>query len=199
MMNKLYGVLLKCINYINFHHRRIYVIYTKKMFKSVGENSSFERFAQLSGCGNISLGSNVWIAEGCYLTAWTEYRGQYFMPEIIISDNVTIGPHAHITATNKIVIGNGVLTGKYITITDNSHGHFEMKSDLNDLPINRPLFSKGPVIIGNNVWIGDKAVILPDVRIGEGSIIGAGAVVTKDVPPYCVVGGNPAKIIRIIE
>lgn len=199
MMNKFYGVLLKCINYINFHHRRIYVIYTKNMFKSVGKNSSFERFAQLSGCGNISLGSNVWIAEGCYLTAWTEYRGQYFMPEIIISDNVTIGPHAHITATNKIVIGNGVLTGKYITITDNSHGYFETKSDLNDLPINRPLFSKGPVIIGNNVWIGDKAVILPDVKIGEGSIIGAGAVVTKDVPPYCVIGGNPAKIIRKIE
>ena len=61
----------------------------------------------------------------------------------------------------------------------------------------RPTTSKGRVVIGNNVWIGDKATILPGVTIGDGAIIAANAVVTKDVPQYSVVGGNPAKVIKI--
>ena len=52
------------------------------------------------------------------------------------------------------------------------------------------------IIIGNDVWIGTRSIILPGVKIGNGVIIGAGAVVTKDVPPYAIVGGNPAKIIK---
>ena len=56
--------------------------------------------------------------------------------------------------------------------------------------------SKGPVIIGNNVWIGDKATVLPNVTIGDGAVIAANAVVTKDVPPYSIVAGNPAKVIK---
>lgn len=63
-------------------------------------------------------------------------------------------------------------------------------------PTQRPVYSKGPVIIGNNVWIGDKATILPNVSIGNGAIIAANSVVTKDVPEYCIVAGNPAKIIK---
>lgn len=56
--------------------------------------------------------------------------------------------------------------------------------------------SKGPVIIGNDVWIGIGAMILSGVRIGDGAVISAGAVVTKDIPPYAIAGGNPAKVIR---
>jgi acetyltransferase-like isoleucine patch superfamily enzyme len=56
--------------------------------------------------------------------------------------------------------------------------------------------SKGPVIIGNDVWVGANAIILSGVKIGDGAIIGAGSVVTKDIPPYAIVGGNPSQIIR---
>ena len=56
--------------------------------------------------------------------------------------------------------------------------------------------SKGDVIIGKNVWIGDKVTILPNVKIGDGVVIGANSVVTKDIPPCSVVAGNPAKIIK---
>ena len=66
-------------------------------------------------------------------------------------------------------------------------------------PVSRPLVSKGKVVIGENVWIGDKATILPGVSIGDGSVIGANAVVTKDVPPYSVVVGNPARIINKVK
>lgn len=82
-----------------------------------------------------------------------------------------------------------------MTITDNSHGNTDI-DNLKLKPIDRKIFSKGPVIIGNNVWIGDKATILPNVTIGDGAVIAANAVVTKDVPAYCVAAGNPAKIIK---
>ena len=68
------------------------------------------------------------------------------------------------------------------------------------MPANmRPMYSKGPVVIEDNVWIGEMVCILPNVRIGKGSIIGANAVVTKDVPANALVGGNPARVIKIIE
>lgn len=60
----------------------------------------------------------------------------------------------------------------------------------------RDTYSKGPVVIGNDVWIGSRAIILSGVRIGDGAVIGAGAVVTKNVPPYAIVGGVPAKILK---
>lgn len=195
--NRILGAMLKFISlFTPPYFNKIYTIYTKNRFKSIGWATSFERFSLLQGENYITIGSNVWIGEGCYLTAWSSYRGQHFSPEIIISDRVTIGPHAHITAINRITIGKGVLTGKYITITDNSHGKSESIDDLMELPIERPLYSKGPVVIEDNVWIGDKVVVLPNVRIGKGSVIGANSVVTKDIPPYCVVAGNPAKIIK---
>ena len=94
-----------------------------------------------------------------------------------------------------MTIGDSLLTGKWVTITDNSHGETD-KATLEMRPQERPITSKGPVIIGNNVWIGDKATILPGVTVGDGAVIAANAVVTKDVPAYSVVGGNPARVIR---
>ena len=112
-----------------------------------------------------------------------------------IGDNCDIGEHNHITACNKISIGNGVLTGRYVYIGDNSHGSLDI-TESETPPALRRLVSKGEVIIEDNVWIGDKVAILSGVRIGKGSVIGANSVVTKDVPPYTIVAGCPAKIIR---
>lgn len=83
-------------------------------------------------------------------------------------------------------------------ITDNSHGKC-IKEELNIAPIQRKIYSKGPVKIGNNVWIGDNAIILPGVNIGDGAIIAANAVVTHSIPSGVIAGGNPAKIIRKIN
>lgn len=112
-----------------------------------------------------------------------------------IGEECHFGAFNHITCTNKIQIGNRLLTGKWVTITDNSHGTTDLDS-LHIDPIKRPIYSKGPVIIGDNVWIGDKATILPGVTIGDGAVIAANAIVTKDVPAYCVAAGNPARIIK---
>lgn len=90
------------------------------------------------------------------------------------------------------------MTGRWVTITDNSHGPTGTP-DASIIPSQRPLATKGPVIIEDNIWIGDKATILPGVRIGRGSIIGANAVIVKSVPPHSLVGGNPAIVRRIMQ
>ena len=120
---------------------------------------------------------------------------QKLNPCIEIGKNCYFGAHNHITCIHRVVIGDNVLTGKWITITDNSHGLTDNEA-LHTEPIKRPLCTKGSVKIGNNVWIGDKATILPGVTIENGAVIAANAVVTKDVPAYSVAGGNPAMIIR---
>lgn len=99
------------------------------------------------------------------------------------------------TAINKIIIGDNLLTGKWVTISDNNHGETEWNS-LHQEPLSRPVVSKGAIVIGSNVWIGEKATILSGVTIGDGAVVAANAVVAKDVPPYSVVGGIPAKIIK---
>ena len=145
---------------------------------------------------HIFIGKGTYIGEHTHLTAWeTTCAGGNFNPEIHIGENCCLGNWNHITATNSIRIGNNLLTGKWVTITDNSHGDTE-RDVLKIAPLMRVVTSKGPVIIGDNVWIGDKATILPGVTIGDGAVIAANAVVTKDVPAYSVVGGNPARIIK---
>ena len=145
---------------------------------------------------NISIGNNVKLQKGIWLTAWPQANSRNVL--IDIQDDVVIGAYNHITASNYIHIGKGFLSGKWVTITDNSHGTTTMDS-LYISPIKRVVCSKGAVIIGNNVWVGDKATILPGVTIGNGVIIAANAVVTKDVPEYSVVAGNPAKIIKVLK
>ena len=86
----------------------------------------------------------------------------------------------------------------HVIISDNSHGHIILE-EKDIRPVDRPLCSKGEVVIGDNVWIGDKVAILQGVHIGDGAIIAANAVVTKDVPANSVAAGVPAKIIKEIK
>jgi acetyltransferase-like isoleucine patch superfamily enzyme len=132
------------------------------------------------------------------LTAWDSYRSDSFSPEIFIGNNTSIGEDFHITAINKIQIGNHVLIGKKVTITDNAHGLVD-GSMLTIPPIERSLYSKGSVIIEDGVWIGDKVTILAGVTIGKNVIVGANSVVTKDIAKNCVVGGIPAKVLKIMQ
>lgn len=165
--------------------------YIRPEFKNVGIGSIFGSFNELVGAKYITIGNHTSFRDGLFLTAWDDIK----TPEITIGDNCSFGAYNHITSINKIIIGNDCLTGRWITISDNSHGSTDLK-ELKIAPTKRRLLSKGPVIIGKNVWIGDKATILGGVTIGDGAVIAANSVVTKDVPPYCVVAGVPAKIIK---
>ena len=171
----------------------VYSIMVESQLGYHGRRNYFSHVHSLKGGGNIHIGNNNSFGHGLFLTTW--HSSLCENPMIKIGDNCAIGAYNHITCINKIVIGDGFLSGKWVTITDNSHGDTDFSS-LKIGPTKRPLVSKGPVIIENNVWIGDKATILPGVTIGEGSVVAANAVVTKDVPPFSVVAGVPARIVN---
>lgn len=178
----------------------IYSGYIGSKFKQCGSNFSVKpKMLLLRGPEYISVGDGVRIGKNVQLTAWDHHcSGQKFSPSIEIGSNSYIGDFSHVTAINRIAIGNNVLMGKNILISDNAHGLSEL-SNIYTPPNFRQLTSKGPVVIEDNVWIGEKSSILPSVHIGFGAIIGAGSVVTKDLPAYAVAGGNPARVIKIMK
>jgi len=117
-------------------------------------------------------------------------RKASFGTSITIGDNSGIGRDSLIQ--NGVQIGDNVMMGPQCLIYTMNHCFSRV-----DIPmIQQGIGDIHPVVIGNDVWIGARVTILPGIHIGDGSIIGAGAVVTKDVPQYVIVGGNPAKIIR---
>ena len=111
--------------------------------------------------------------------------------DVIIGDHTRIGLHN--TVIGPVTIGHHVNLAQGITITALNH-NFEDKSQR----IDAQGVSINPVIIGDDIWIGANAVVLPGVSIGHHSVVAAGAVVTKDVPPHSLVAGVPAKIIKEI-
>ena len=172
-----------------------YTLWISGQFAHFGNNSGINKPMYLRGGKYISIGDNFHCDHRLRLDAIDAYKNQTFTPSIVIGNNVTIQKDCHIGAIDKIVIGNNVLMGSKIFISDHSHGDTSVSS-IALFPVDRLLVSKGPINIENNVWIGEGAVILSGVTIGENSIIGANAVVTKSVPRNCVVAGNPAKIIK---
>lgn len=164
-----------------------------------GERCRFGKLCEFRGARYVSIGADTSFGDYLSLNVWDTYTSekgiQKFNPELSIGERCSFGLYNHITCVNRISIGDGVLTGKWVTITDNSHGNTDPES-LKVRPSRREIVSKGPVTIGNNVWIGDKATILPGVTIGDGAVIAANCVVTKDIPAYSVAAGNPARIVR---
>lgn len=188
----------KIKKWISIQYSRIYSLWIAEQFPQIGKDVCFKNKITLEGMQYIHIQEKTIFGYGCILTAWNKYGNQKFSPNIKIGKDCHFGEYNHITAINSISIGDGVLTGRWVTITDNAHG----KSTYEDLCIKphlRDLYSKGPVIIEDNVWIGDKVSIMPNVKIGKASIIAANSVVTKDVPPFSVVAGTPATIIKTLS
>lgn len=107
------------------------------------------------------------------------------------NDHVCFGEGCRIYAGGGITIGSHVMISPYVTMITANHRYttqFSPESHSDEFK---------PIWIKDDVWIGERALILPGVTIGRGSIVGAGAVVTKDVPDHAVVGGNPAKVLKL--
>ena len=132
--------------------------------------------------GGITIGNNFSLGRNSIIECTGVIRE--LGEELIIGDNVGIAANAFIAMRGKVTIG------------DNIHAENHNFSDL-DKPIRKQGATRKGVTIGNDCWIGSKAVILDGVKIGNHAIIAAGAVVTKDVPNYAIVGGVPAKVIKL--
>ena len=178
-----------------------YTLWIRNFVGHLGEHSTICYPCSLGGGGekNIFIGDYTILLEGSLLGCHTTYQKQRFpSASISIGNYCNLGRDNHITACHRITIGDGLLTGQHVIITDNTHGGLSKEEEFIE-PAKRDLKSKGEVIIGNNVWLGDKVAVLPGVHIGNNVIVGANSVVTKDIPDNCIAVGAPARIIKTIE
>lgn len=170
----------------------------KNSFKSVGNNFSLLKDSTVKNPKYIEIGNNFIAGERFRIEAWDKYGEHNFTPSIKIGNNVVFNTDVHIGCINSIQIGDNCMFASRIYITDHHHGEPTVQM-LKLAPKDRPLISKGPVVIKKNVWVGEGVAIMPNLTIGENSIIATNAVVTKDVPPNCVVAGIPAAVIKYIN
>ena len=148
---------------------------------------------RIRGRKGIDLGVGLTTGVGCRVECFSKTQGI----AIRFGGNLQINDYVHIAAIEKVSIGNDVLIASRVFISDHNHGDYfaELGSDPVEPPVKRPL-SSAPVIIGDNVWLGEGVCVLPGVEIGSGSIIGANAVVTKNIPANVIAVGIPAKPIK---
>jgi lipopolysaccharide O-acetyltransferase len=125
-------------------------------------------------------------------------RNNNFQPVLKLGKNIQLNDFVHIGVALEVSIGDNTLIASKVFISDHNHGSYKGDYQSNPLttsPISRELQSE-KVVIGNNVWIGEFVSILPGVKIGNGSIIGAMSVVSKDIPAYSIAVGSPARVIK---
>lgn len=187
--------IINVIEYVKQQNERCQTELLLKSFGSIGHAPQIPKPYRIVNPQYMHIGNNFSTLYHLRLEAYDEFRGTKYSPKITMGNNVSFNTDCHIGCIDKIVIGNDVLFASRVFITDHYHGSTH-HPDL-DIPIAyRPLTSKGPVVIGDNVWIGEGAAIMPGVTIGRNCIIGANAVVHKSFPCNCVIGGVPARIIR---
>jgi acetyltransferase-like isoleucine patch superfamily enzyme len=186
------------IVYRNKFHDLFYSRVVKKSLLKSGKNFHIKPKAYLYGMKYVEIGDDFYCFKGLRLEVFDKHLNSSFQPSVKIANNVSLNFDCHIACCNKILIGNNVLLASRVFITDHSHGN-PNNFDFNVPPNKRELYSSGPVVLEDNVWIGEGVSIMPNVHIGKNSIIGANAVVTKSFPPNSVIGGVPAKLIREIN
>lgn len=152
--------------------------------RSAGTNVIFERGAMLFHPENVVIGNNVYIGHYAILKG-------YHRNTLTIGNNVWIGQHCFLHGAGGLAIGNNVGIGPSVRIHTARHAELGR-----DVPIVFAGVDDGPVIIEDDADLGIGSIILPGVTVGRGAQVGAGAVVSRDVPPYAIVAGVPARVLR---
>lgn len=144
---------------------------------------------------NIQIGDGLTTGFGCRIEVHSQKKTNEKL--LIFGKNIEINDYVHIAAGEKITIGNNVLIASKVFISDLNHGNY--KGVNQDSPLSTPnsrKLSTNPIIIKDNVWIGEGVCVMSGVTIGEGCVVGALSVVTKSIPPYSIAVGSPAKVVK---
>ena len=140
----------------------------------------------LSNLDHVHISNNVFIHAGLVLRLLGDCQ-------LFVGENTYIGPYSHISGSQgRIIIGKKVLIANHVFISTAYHKYEDVTTPVKD----QGYEPKGNVIIGDGCWIGEGACIMPGVKVGRNSVIGANSVVTHDIPQYSVAAGSPARIIR---
>jgi len=189
--NLIRGYIVKGIRKIVLYLQRELLAYDIRRFRAQGHMVSIDRTVRfganitlsLSGNGCLSIGRDSIIKE------YAEIKSEGMLN---IGENVYISKFVTIACRNNVFIGNNSGVAEFVSIRD--HDHAYTKDGVFD---HDKLFVDAPVIIENDVWIGTKATICKGVHIGRGTIVGANAVVTHDLPENCIAVGVPARVIKM--
>lgn len=159
----------------------------------VGAHVKLEEGVELQGLARrgVVLGPSVTIGRGAQIRP-SSYYGTDLGEGLAVGARSAIGAFSWIGASGFVEIGADVLLGPRVMILPENHVHADAQR-----PIRAQGVERGGVVIEDDCWIGAGASILSGVRIGTGAIVAAGAVVTKDVPPRAIVGGVPARVLRM--
>ncbi|MBI4169048.1 MAG: acyltransferase [Acidobacteria bacterium] len=172
-----------------FLGRRVEILFPG--YLSVGDNVSIGRDSYLNCLSEegVRIGHNVRLKEHLWLqvTSHLTERGK----GIAIGDNCYVGPYCVLGGGGGVTIGSNVTLGAGVDILAENHRFEEV-----DRPINRQGVIRRGIVIEDDCWIGNRAIVLDGLRVGRGSVIGAAAVVTRDLPPFSVAVGNPARVVR---
>lgn len=178
---------------LTYHITKFHTQFWKKLFWGhIGKKTIIYSPSKIVNPRNISIGNHVIIEENSTLYSVGTYQGINHQGKICIGNNVYINHGFNATAANNIIIEDDVLCAFNVSLFDFNHGYEDVNKNINQTP----LTVKGPIVIGEKSWIGMNVSILGAVRIGKHCVIGANSVVTRDIPDYCVVSGNPGRIIK---
>lgn len=178
-------------------YRKVYVgkncTFLNKRSIIVGHNVTIENNTFIDGYAKnkVILGNNVKIGAFSKVTSTSHFSK--YGKGLKMGNNSAIGDFTHFGAAGGITIGDDVIMGSYISFHSENHNFI----DTSKLIREQGVTSKG-IIIGNNVWVGAKVTFLDGAKIGNHSVVAAGAVVSGEFPDYSVIGGIPAKIIKTI-
>lgn len=200
MKLKFFKVLLRMVKLISF--RYIEEFLTIQISKQYISSNSAILYKSTSIINLQKNRNSIMIGKGSMIMG--ELYVFKFGGKISIGEYCFIGENSKIWSADNIIIGNNVLISHNVNIMDtNAHelNHIKRADRYTSLIQEGPWSNKGniitkPIIINDNVWVGFNAVILKGVTVGEGAIIAAASVVTKNVPPFTIVAGNPATIVK---
>lgn len=190
---------------------KIYKVINNIIFKLKNPRIDLSIFADISPyfLKNLKNKENIILGNTTIIGNVTILEGTKFIDKSICSGDITIGRYTSINGPNTFILSqiNSIKIGSFCSIASGVRiqEYFHEYRRPTTYYINRHIlkkdflkdtFSKGSIHIEDDVWIGANVVIMSGVKVGRGSIIGAGSIVTKDIPSYSIVGGNPAKVIK---
>ena len=165
-------------------------VFMKRGFGSLGSNCFIGRHSYYQNKHNMYIGNDTTIFSNARIQSLEAIVDK--PPKITIGNHCYIGYYFTILAGADVTIENNVLIASHVIITSENHS----VDPESNIPYMDQSLIVSPVVIKEGAWIGEKAIILPGVTVGKKSVIGGGSVVTKNVPDYTMVAGNPAKIIK---